>query len=107
MATTDHLVGSLIIQPSGTTNLVISLVVNFDPCPDVVWSFEGTPITEANVDYVLGSSCDIGSSVDANYTFKLTIVTLTEATSGQYSAELSNVGGSTIASTYVTLPGEH
>ena len=108
MSTIDDIVGSLIFQPSNTTNQVISLIVNSDLCPIVLWSFEGTPITEANSDYILSDPCGIDAGVGDNvYTFNLTIVTLTEATSGQYTAEFSHLVGSTITSTYVTLPGEH
>ena len=104
MATDDRLVGSLIVVDEGTPS-TISLNVTSDPCPTVMWSFNDVPIP---AEYTITNSCDSGSvAAGAIYTFFLTIPSVTEATSGTYTAEFTTEGVamSVLASTYVTSPG--
>ena len=106
MATDDRLVGSLIVVDEGAAS-TISLDVTSDPCPTVIWSFNGMPVS---AEYTITNPCDSGSVVaGAIYTFSLTIPSVTEDTSGNYTAEFTTEGiaTSTLASTYVTRPGKN
>lgn len=109
MATEDRLVGPfIVVDPNAERN--ISLGVTSDPCPTVMWSFQDVQIPDNTTDYTISNPCGSGSVVaDATYTFTLTIPSVTGATSGRYTAEFTTEGvaTSTLASTYVTIPGKH
>ena len=107
VATDDHYVGSLIVVDEGAAS-TISLNVTSDPCPTVMWSFNDVPIPVDTTEYTITNPCDNGSvAAGAIYTFTLTIPSVTEATSGSYTAEFITEGVATsiLASTYVTSPG--
>ena len=106
MATDDRLVGSLIVVDEGAAS-TISLNVTSDPCPTVMWSFNGMPVP---AEYTITNPCNSGSvAAGAIYTFSLAIPSVTEDTSGNYTAEFTTEGvaTSTLASTYVTRPGNN
>ena len=109
MATDDRLVGSLIVVDEGAAS-TISLEVTSDPCPTVMWSFNNVPIPVDTTEYTITNPCDSGSvAAGTIYTFTLTIPSVTEDTSGNYTAEFTTEGvaTSTLASTYVTRPGNN
>ena len=114
-ATPDRQVGSFIVADPGTTDVVISVVVESsscpsadpcDSCPSVQWAFRGVNI-DTGVDYTVSDPCsDISNS--SPYTFDLTIATLTSETSGAYSAVFSYLDTSQpLPSVFVTVPGDH
>ena len=85
--------------------VVLSVYVAADPCPNIpVWSFSGAVIT-AGDSYSFSNPCtDLSASSPFLYT--LTVNNLTSETSGEYSANFSNLAGqTTLPKTYITIPG--
>ena len=100
----DQEVGALIVRPNGTiVNFSVDVVA--DPCPVIIWSFDGTKLGLSNETVRYNNACIETGSRSTNWTFTLTVL-LTEATSGNYSASFTNVVGTTfLPRTYLTIPG--
>ena len=99
-AEADRQEGNIIVQPIGTLNQVINVVVESDPCPKMLWTFTRSSGTTMNVtsgsQFTLNDPC-MDDTESSPYNFTLTIANLTEATSGQYSVAF------TVLSTVVRL----
>jgi hypothetical protein len=105
MATNDRLEGVVIVADPGTPNVVVTVEVTSDPCPDVEWSFGSSTIGDNSPDFTFNNPCV--PELSSPYTFTLTIASLTSATSGLYSAEFSNFFRSTpLPRLLVTVPGK-
>jgi hypothetical protein len=104
MAEVDRQVGTLLVADPGTRNIIITTVVNSDPCPSVEWSFAGSPLLPGNSSYLLSPS-PCGHS--GPYSFNLTIGKLGAENSGKYSAVFDNgAGGIThLPGLVVSTPG--
>ena len=103
-AVDDQLVGTLIVQPENTTNLVVTVTLISDPCPTVQWSFNSADISNGPV-YQMADPC-LDVAAQSPYTYTLTIAEINSTTSGEYSAVFSHSGGSTtLPRLYVTVPG--
>ena len=100
----DRDLGALIVRDNGSiVNLSVSVVA--DPCPDVVWSFNGTRLGPSNETFTFSNPCLAAGARSPNWTFTLN-VTLTAATSGNYSANFTNVAGASfLPRTFLTIPG--
>lgn len=103
----DRDLGALIVMNNGST-VNISVDILADPCPNVVWSFNGTALTpnDSNISYNNPCIKLEGSNTSLNtWTYTLNVV-LTSDTSGHYSANFTNVAGTTfLPRTYFTIPG--
>ena len=103
----DRNLGTLIIINSSST-VSWSVDVIADPCPRVVWNFNGTILSpnDSNISY--NNPCLEGTSASLNiWTYTLNVV-LTSDTSGHYSADFTNVAGTTfLPRTYFTIPGKN
>ena len=85
--------------------VVLSVYAEADPCPNTpIWTFDGTVITTGD-SYTFNNPCtDLSASSPFLYT--LTVNNLTSETSGEYSANFSNLAGQiTLPKTYITIPG--
>lgn len=85
----DPVEGTVILRAPGSA--IVTAVVTSDPCPYVVWRFDGREVAEP--DYCVNDPCN--GNLPSPFTFTLNIVNLTQGTSGRYSAAFSNLGGST------------
>lgn len=103
----DRDLGTLIVRDNGST-VSFSVDVVADPCPNVVWSFNGTRLGSGNVEFAYNNACiktGLGTT-SPNWTFTLDVILLTAVTSGYYSARFTNVAGTTfLPRTYITIPG--
>ena len=100
-AVDDHDLGALIVRDNGSV-VTFPVDVVADPCPSVMWYFNGTRLGPNNE---TDHACIEAGTRSPNWTFILT-VTLTAATSGNYSANFTNVAGTTLLPTiYITIPG--
>ena len=97
--------GSLLVSPINSTNLTLTAVVDSDPCPSVLWMFNGTDISADNLTYSFDDPCSLDSS--SPFTFNLTISTLNDQTSGFYSALFDNEFSALtiLPDFFVTVPG--
>lgn len=97
----DQDVGILIIKSiNSTVNFFVDVVA--DPCPNVVWSLNGTALGPINNTFSYNNPCVGGSSFI--WTFTLNVI-LTSETSGQYMANFTNCNGTTsLPRTYITIP---
>ena len=104
-AVADRLLGSVIVEPVGTLNRMITAVVTSDPCPSVMWEFNGEVISDSNPEYTVSNPC--GGADFSPFTFTLTIANLTQATTGNYSAVFSipNAEPVRLERLFVTIPG--
>ena len=105
-AVPDRIVGNLIVAPPQTLDLVVTAMVDSDPCPTVQWSFMNTDITSGAM-YTVNNPCE-DPAAQSPYTFTLMIANLTSETSGEYSAIFTNpvLGTSTpLPDLFVTVPG--
>ena len=105
-AVTDRLVGNLIVAEPLTLDLVVTAMVDSDPCPTVQWSFMGIDITNGAM-YTMNDPC-ADSAAQSPYPFTLTIANLTSATSGEYSAVFTNeilATSTVLPDLFVTVPG--
>ena len=103
-AVNDRDVGALIVKNSGST-VRLSVDVVADPCPDVVWSFNGTALGSSNNTFIYNNPCIQAGGRSLDHTFTLNVV-LTDTTSGSYSANFTNAAGSSLVlRAYFTLPG--
>ena len=101
----DRDLGTLIVRDNGST-VSFSVDVVADPCPDVVWSFNGTRLGPSNETYTYNNACVAETGVNGpTWTFSLSVL-LTAATSGSYAANFSNIAGrATLPKAYFTIPG--
>ena len=102
----DQDLGALFVRDNGSI-VTISVDVVADPCPDILWSFNGTRLGSSNKTFAYNNACITTMSTirSPNWTFFLN-VTLTESTSGYYSASFTNVAGTIfLPRTYITIPG--
>ena len=100
----DRELGALLVRDNGTT-LSFSVDVVADPCPDVVWCFNGTRLGSSNETFAYNNACMEAGTKRPNWTFTLNVL-LTAVTSGKYSASFTNVAGTTLLPmTYFTIPG--
>ena len=98
----DRELGALIVRPNNSA-LIFSVNVIADPCPVINWTFNGGYLQASDV-IAFNDPCEERTSALA-WTFMLN-VTITPATSGSYSASLSNVGGTArLPKLYFTIPG--
>ena len=99
----DRNVGALIAMNSGST-VSLSVDVLANPCPSVVWSFNGTALGPSNDTITYNNPCMEESMLNI-WTYTLNVV-LTPATSGQYLANFTNIAGTTfLPRAYFTIPG--
>ena len=101
----DRDLGALIVRPNSST-LSFSMDVVADPCPSIVWNFNGTAL-RTNDAIAFNNPCTEQSMrLSLSWTFMLN-VTVSNATSGSYSAILSNIAGTTQLPkpVYITIPG--
>ena len=96
----DPELGVLLVRDSGST-VSFSVDVVADPCPDVVWSFNGMVLGRSNVTF---NPCTEEGGTSPNWTFTLDVA-LTAATSGHYSANFTNIAGMvSLPNAYFTIP---
>ena len=101
----DPIVGTLILTPLGTSNLIITIVVTSDPCPTVQWRLHGVEISGDSISpYLFNDPCSDSEAVSP-FTFTLSIWVVTLNTSGQYTAIFTNYEIAE-ARIYVTVPGK-
>ena len=102
----DRDLGALIVQDSGT-------VVNFwvdvmaDPCPNIIWFFNGIELGPSNDTFNYDNPCsDPPQGSSPNWRYTLTVM-LTDETSGSYNATFTNIAGKVALPTpaYFTIPG--
>lgn len=102
-AVDDRDVGVLIVRNNGNT-IRFSVDVAADPCPDVVWKFNGTALGPSNNTFNYNNPCIEAGDGSFVWTFKLNVV-LALATSGLYAANFTNFAGSALLpKTYFTIP---
>ena len=88
-----------------TVNFSVDVVA--DPCPDVVWTFNGIKLGPSNNTFSYNNPCIHmeGDSRISIWTYSLNVM-LTLQTSGQYSANFTNIAGTTLLPmAYFTVPG--
>ena len=102
-AVDDRDVGALIIKSNGST-VRFSVDVVADPCPDVVWKFNGTALGSSNSSFMYNDPCI--NTGGGNLIWKYTLnVVLTSKTSGQYVANFTSDAGTTLLPrAYFTIP---
>ncbi len=102
-----------VVAFSGTTDLVITVMVEStfirgmntcDSCPSVQWSVNGTSIS-TSADYTISDPCN-DITTTSPYTFTLTIATLTQDTSGDYTAVFSLLSATERLELFITIPGK-
>ena len=99
----DRYEGVLLVGELNVDVGVIAMVES-DPCPTVQWRFNGNDIASGDI-YMISDPCTDPNSTSP-YECTLTIVNLTSATSGIYSAVFTHFSGSTILSDFfITVPG--
>ena len=74
-----------------------------EPCPDVVWRFNGTMLGPSNDTFNYNNPCTEAGGISPNWTFTLDVA-LTGATSGHYSANFTNTAGMVTLPAYFTIP---
>ena len=86
-----------------TVNFFVNIIA--DPCPAVVWSFNGIQLGPSNAIFTYNNACSVAGAVSPKWTFTLDVV-FTAATSGQYTATFTNIAGTTsLPKIYFTIPG--
>ena len=97
----DRDLGALIVRDNGTT-LSFSVDVVADPCPDVFWIFNGTRLGPSNETFTYNNICEAAKAGARTFTLS---VLLTASTSGSYTANFTNIIGSTQSpAAYFTIP---
>ena len=100
----DRDLGALIVRNNGST-VSFSVDVLADPCPDIMWTYNGIRLGPSNNTFIYSNPCIEDSTRLPYLTFSLNVI-LTEATSGSYSANITNVAGTTpLPNIYITIPG--
>ena len=103
-AVEDRREGILFVQELDTP-IVITVMVDSDPCPTVQWRINGNDIESDDI-YRISDPCINDPNSISPYEFTLTIANLTSNTSGRYSAVFTHFSGSTTLSDFlVTFPG--
>lgn len=99
----DRDLGVIFTKDNGSI-VSFSMEVIADPCPRIVWKFSDTILNISDA-IVFNDPC-IEEARSHNWTFMLN-VTMTRASSGSYSANLSNIAGTTTLPKpiYFTIPG--
>ena len=99
----DRDLGAIFTRDNGTT-VSFSVDVIADPCPDIEWTFNGMSLNTSET-ITFNNPCIEEPRRSSNWTFSLN-VTITEETSGSYSAKLNNTAGTTqLPKVYFTIPG--
>ena len=103
----DRDLGALIVQDNATTvNFFVD--VRADPCPEIIWYFNGTQLGPSNSTFTYNNACaDAVQGSSPNWRFTLDVL-LTEDTSGSYTADFTNKAGTTRLPrpAYFTVPGK-
>ena len=100
----DPDLGALIVKDSGS-NLTISVDVVADPCPDIVWSYNGTRLGPSNETFTYNNVCAEAGASSPIWTFTLSVLITTD-TSGSYTASFTNfLGSNQSPKAYFTIPG--
>ena len=100
----DRDFGTLIVRSSGS-NVMFSVDVVADPCPDVVWIFNSTALGSSNNTFMYNNACRVVDGRNSIWTYTLNVI-LTSETSGQYLANFTNfVGTALLPRAYFTVPG--
>lgn len=105
-ASEDRDLGALIVQDNGTTvNFFVILMA--DPCPNITWFFNSTPLGPSNSTFMFNDPCTEANARSPEWNFTLSVSPLTQETSGSYTASLTNQAGTTELPTpaYFTIPG--
>ena len=90
---------------NGGSTLTFSVDVVADPCPDIVWFLNRTRLGPSNETFTYNNACAEAGASSPNWTFTLSVL-LTAATSGSYTANLTNIAGNiSLPKAYFTLPG--
>ena len=100
----DRDLGALYVRDNGRpVNFLVNIIA--DPCPAVVWSFNGIQLGPSNANFTYNNACSETGAMRPHWTFTLDVV-LTAATSGQYTATFMNIAGTTpLSRIYFTTPG--
>ena len=103
----DRDLGALIVRENGT-QVAFFVDIIADPCPDITWFFNGTQLGPSNDTFVYNNACAAMDARSPNWRFTLTVPSLTEDTSGSYTATFTNIRGTTELPTpaYFTIPGK-
>ena len=103
-AVDDRDFGTLIVRDNASILSFIVDVVAY-PCPDVVWSFNGTTLGPSNNTITYNNPCRAAGDRSIIWTYTLNVV-LTLKTSGQYLANFTNIAGTAfLPRAYFTVPG--
>ena len=103
-AVEDRDFGILIVRNNASI-LILSVNVLADPCPKVVWSFNGTALGPNNDTITYSNPCIAVGDRNIIWTYTLNVV-LTLKTSGQYLANFTNIAGTAfLPKAYFTVPG--
>jgi hypothetical protein len=101
----DRDLGALIVQDNGTIiNFWVDVVA--DPCPDIIWLFNGTQLGPSNETFTYNNPClNAVEGSSPNWRFTLDVM-LTDGTSGSYTATFTNIAGTTplLPPAYFTIP---
>ena len=106
LAFNDRDLGALIVKENNTTvNFFVDVVA--DPCPEIIWFFNGTQLGPSNSTFTYNNACAVMDARSPNWRFILTVRMLTEDTSGSYTARFTNIAGTTELPipAYFTIPG--
>ena len=99
----DRDLGVLIVRDN-TSIVSFSVDLVADPCPDVVWSFNGTVLGPSNDTFRYNNACAEVDVTSPNWTFTLEVA-LTGATSGRYDANFTNIAGMvSMPEAYFSIP---
>ena len=102
----DRDLGTLFVRENGSSvNLLVNIIA--DPCPAVVWSFNGIHLGPSNATFTYNNACSEAGAMSLEYRWTFTLdVVLTAATSGQYTATFVNIAGTTpLPRIYFAIPG--
>lgn len=102
----DRDLGALFVRPNGSA-LSFSIDVVADPCPSIEWSFNGLHLTSNDIITFNNPCVEESTNRKSNLTWTFLLnVTITQATSGSYSAILNNTAGLVhLPRVYFTIPG--
>ena len=92
------------MRDNGST-VSFSVDIVADPCPGITWIFNGIRLGPSNSTFMYNNPCIEASTRIPYLTFTLNVI-LTDATSGRYSANITNIAGATLLpKAYITVPG--
>ena len=99
----DRDLGAIFTRDNGSpVSFFVDVIA--DPCPNIEWIFNGARLGPSNGTFMYNNPCIEADARRPNWMFTLNVV-LTAATSGSYSANLTNIVGSTSPKAYFTSPG--